>query len=188
MITCWFCQRIVSIRFEANSGLPEWARKHIRHCPACRETCQSAKALIQQLSSTAKDQKRVTSPFLHRRIMSAIRPLENMQADTQRSRPRLGWAMATAMVCLAAASTLWLRVPFQPRQSAPKSAAASVGPALNMELPSVAQVDQWTKTLDAPLEQETRLVLSDATAAINTLARGFLPEDLLASSTEPAQH
>lgn len=188
MSTCWFCQRVVSIRLEANSVLPEWARKHIHHCPACRESYQSAKALIQQLSSTAKDQKRVASPFLHGRIMSSIRSLENVQADAQRGQSRLGWGMAMGMVCLVVASTFWLRHPFRPGQSVPKPAASSAELALNVKLPSVAQMDQWTKTLDAPLEQETKLVLRDATAAINTLARGFLPEGLLASSTEPGQH
>jgi hypothetical protein len=188
MITCWFCQRIVSIRLDANSALPEWVRNHIQRCPACRESYESATALIQQLSTTAKDQNRVASPFLHGRIMSAVRSLENVQVDAQRGRSRLGWGMAVGMVCLVATSMVWLRLPFQPDQSAPKSTASSAEPALNVKLPSVAQVDQWTKTLDAPLEQETKLVLRDATAAINTLARGFLPEDLLASSTEAAQH
>jgi len=188
MITCWFCQRMVSIRVDANSALPEWVRNHIHHCTVCRETYKSATALNQQLSSSAKDQKRGASPFLHGKIMSAIRSLENVQVEAQRGRSRLGWGMAAGMVCLVAASMVWLRLSSRPDQNAAKSTASPAELALNVKLPSAAQVDQWTKTFDAPLEQETKLVLRDATAAINTLARGFLPEDLLASSTEPAQH
>jgi hypothetical protein len=188
MITCWFFQRIVSIRLDANSALPAWVRNHIHQCPACRESYESATALIQQLSSTAKDQKRVASPFLHGKIMAAVRSRENVQVEAQRGRSRVGWRMAAGTVCLVAASILWLRLPFRPGQNAAKTTASPAELALNVNLPSAAQVDQWTKTLDAPLEQETKLVLRDATAALNTLARGFLPEDLLASSTEPAQH
>ena len=188
MITCWFCQRIVSIRLDANSALPEWARNHIHHCPACRESCESATALIRQLSATAKDQKRIASPFLHGKIMSAVRSLEHAQIEAQRGRSRLRWGTAAAMVCLAAAGMVWLRLPVRPDQNSAKPTASLAEPGLNVKLPSASQVDQWTKIFDAPLEQETKLVLSDATAAINTLARGFVPEDLLASSTEPAQH
>src|SRR5260221_7420648 len=103
MITCWVCQRVVSLRLDANSALPEWARNHIPHGPGCRESYQSATAIIQQLSATPRDQKRLASPFLHGRIMSAVRSSENLQVDTQHTRRRLGWGMAAGMTCLVAA-------------------------------------------------------------------------------------
>ena len=118
--------------------------------------------------------------------MSAVRSVDN--ARPQSGRSPLGWAMAVGTLCLLAASMIWLRQSPLPDPNASKSTSAGAGLALDVTLPSVAQVDQWTETLDAPLEQETKLVLGDATAAINTLARGFLPTDLLASSTETAQH
>ncbi len=185
MITCWFCQRIVSLRVDSNSALPEWAHNHVQNCPACQESYKSAMALSRQLFSTARDQKRAASPFLHGKIMSAVRSAEH--AGAHHGHRRLGWGMAVGTVCLLAASMVWLLLPSRPDQNLAKSAAPPAELALNVTLPSVAQVDQWTKTLDAPLEQETKLVLLDATAAINTLARGFLPENLLASSAEAAQ-
>jgi hypothetical protein len=186
MTTCWLCQRIVSIRIDANSALPEWALNHIRHCPACRESYESTTALAGQLSSTANAQRLSPSPFLRGKIMSAVRSPQNAEHEPERS--RLGWAVAVGMMLLLAVSLVSLRHPPLPDENASKSASAAPQLALNVKLPSVAQVDQWTKTLDAPLEQETKLVLRDATVAINTLARGFLPEDLLASSTETALH
>jgi len=187
MISCWFCQRIVSSRIDANTALPQWALNHIRHCSACRETYESATALAGKLSSTANAQKLSLPPFLHGKIMSAVRSPQRAEPHTGRS--RLGWAMAVGMVCVLAASMVFLRhLPLPERNTLERpSASADLASNLNVKLPSVAQVDQWTKTLDAPLEQETKLVLRDAAVAINSLARGFLPEDLLTSSTELAQ-
>ena len=186
MTTCWLCQKTVSNRIDANRALPQWALNHIDHCPACRGAYESATAVALQLSSTANAQRLSLPPFLHGKIMSAVRSVENAQPQPGLS--RLGWAMAVGTMCLLAASMVWLRQPPLPDQNASKSTSARAELALNVTLPSVAQVDQWTKTLDAPLEQETKLVVGDAAAAINTLARGFLPEDLLASSTETPQH
>lgn len=186
MITCWLCQRIVSIRIDANSALPQWARAHMENCAACRDTCRSATALAQQLSSTANDQRRCAPRFLHGKIMSAVRAREN--AELQSGRARLGWAVAAGMACLLATSLIWLRQPPVSDHSGLNSIPSASVQALNVRLPSVDQMDQWTKSLDAPLEQETKLVLLDATKAVNTLARSFLPEDLVASSTEPGRH
>jgi hypothetical protein len=186
MTTCWLCQTTVSSRIDANRALPQWALNHIDHCPACCEAYKSATAVAQQLSSTANAQRLSLPPFLHGKIMSAVRSVDN--ARPQSGRSPLGWAMAVGTLCLLAASMIWLRQPPLPDQNVTKSTSAGAGLALHVTLPSVAQVDQWTETLDAPLEQETKLVLGDATAAINTLARGFLPADLLASSTVTAQH
>jgi hypothetical protein len=57
--------------------------------------------------------------------------------------------------------------------------------ALKVNLPSVAQLDHWTTRLDAPLEQETQLVLLDARTALDTLARSFVPEGFLATASDP---
>jgi len=118
--------------------------------------------------------------------MSAVCSQENPEPQLERS--RAGWAMAAGLVCLIVAGVIWVRQPPVPDQDAMKSASAPAKLAFNVNMPSAAQMDQWTKNLDAPLEQETKLVLRDATAAINTLARGFLPQDLFASSSETAQH
>jgi hypothetical protein len=126
------------------------------------------------------------SPFLHGKIMKAIRSMET--EDARPARSRLAWAVAIGTVCLVAAGTIWLRQPPLTDRIASQPAPAPAELALNVKLPSVDQLDQWTKSLDAPLEQETQLVLRDATAAIHTLAQGFLPAELLGPPAETAQH
>ena len=90
--------------------------------------------------------------------------------------------------CFAAAAIVWLRQSPAASQNESEATSAATEPALTVNLPSVAQVDQWTQNLDTPLERETQLVLSDANAAINTLARGLLPEDLLGLAAKTGGH
>jgi hypothetical protein len=54
--------------------------------------------------------------------------------------------------------------------------------------PPPAKVDQWLKTSEAPLENESKLVIDDAKTAMNTLAKNFLPDDLLSSSARKESH
>ncbi len=115
--------------------------------------------------------------------MSAVRSLENTEHQPRVS--RLGWAVALGLVCLFAAGLFWPRQANVMDNPAQKSTPVEL--ALNVDLPSPAQVAQWTKKLDAPLEDESKLVLGDAQAALNSLARGFVPENLLASSTPTPQ-
>jgi hypothetical protein len=182
MITCWLCHKIASTRAETNTALPDWVRNHVQKCSACRRTYEADLMVVQSLSSTPIRCETSLSPLLQGRIMRAIRSDEILEAPTL----RFGFssALAAIAVCLVAVGLIWLSHPVKigpgPEQLAPPAADL----ALNVNLPSVSQVDQWTKTLDAPLEQETKLVLLDAVGAINTLARGFLPKDLLASSGE----
>jgi predicted anti-sigma-YlaC factor YlaD len=186
MIICWLCQRTVSSHVDTNTPLPEWAHNHVHDCAACRETYVSATALARHLSATGNDQRKPAPPFLHGKIMSAVR--SRRLAAPRSGRRRLAWAMAAGAAFLVTASIVWLRPSSARFQDAAKATSLPSELALNVALPSAAQVDQWTKSLDAPLEQETKLVLLDATAAINTLARNFLPEDLLASAMETARH
>lgn len=114
--------------------------------------------------------------------MSAVRSLEPEPRVS-----RLSWAVALGLVCLFAAGLFWQRQPRVLDNEAQKTNSTPVALALNVNLPSPAQVAQWTKKLDAPLEDESKLVLGDAQAALNSLARGFVPENLLASSTATPQ-
>lgn len=185
MISCWCCRKIMSIRMDANKELPQWVRHHLRECPACRETHKSLTGLARLLCSTSHEQRRSASLFLHGKIMAAVR---SEGWPPPRPSRRLEWALALGTACLVAAGGVWLRHPPLPAQNALNPPSAPADLALNVKLPSATQVDQWTTTLDAPLEQETKLVLSDTATAINSLARGFLPEDFLTSSSGSARH
>jgi hypothetical protein len=136
--------------------------------------------MARQLSLSADNERRPPSPFLHGKIMSAIRAEENLKP--QPARARLNWAIPVTAACLfLLAGIVWLLQPAAPSQNASRSAAVPTAQALNVTLPSAAQVGRWTKTLDAPLENETQLVLNDAKAVIHSLASSFLPDNLQAS-------
>ena len=180
MITCLFCQRTFSSCANVNTALPNWARNHLRDCAPCREYYEATTTLARQLSASAGQQRRSPSPFLHGKIMSTIRSQQN--AESQPASGRWSLALGVGTVCLVvAACIVWLQSPASD-QNVAKSISAPAEIRLNVNLPSAAQVNQWTKNLDAPLEEEMNLVLSDANGALNTLARSFLPEDFLSSS------
>jgi hypothetical protein len=185
MITCWLYQKIISSRVSARLALPDRARRHAQSCPTCRQYYESATALARQLSLGADNERRPPSPFLHGKIMSAIRAEENL--NPQPARARLNWAIPVTAACLfLLAGIVWLLQPAAPSQNLSSSAAVPADQALNVTLPSAAQVGRWTKTLDAPLENETQLVLNDAKTVIHSLANSFLPDNFQASLLENA--
>jgi hypothetical protein len=185
MISCRIFEMIVSNCLDADSALPKFALKHVQNCSKCRTYYENTKTLTCDLASSAPVQKHAPPPFLHTRIMGVVRSQHS--APGQHQPARLAWALALGTACLVAVG-LWFRTPIVPTQNLSDSTPISSQQASAVNLPSVAQVGQWTQNLDVPLQQETKLVLSDANAALNTLVRNFLPKDLLASSTETTQH
>lgn len=183
MIICRIFQSIISSHVDAEAALPDWVQNHFHNCAACRQYYAAARRLAQLISASAEKQRRFASPFLHAKIMAAVHSQADIQAQPQRA---LGWAIMAGATSLMVAALIWWRQSPAPAPSA--SAEVPTAPALNVNLPTLAQVGQWTKTLDTPLERETQLVLSDANAALNSLAKNFLPDDLLQSSASNAQH
>jgi hypothetical protein len=143
-------------------------------------------ATAQRLSTSADGEKRESPPFLHGKIMSAIRSAEN--ARRQPTTARLGWAVAV-VACVGVAGIVWLRWPQSAHQIALKPVPAPAQQVLTVSMaPPPAKVDQWLKTSEAPLENETKLVINDAKSAMNTLAKSLLPDDLLGSATKKGSH
>jgi predicted anti-sigma-YlaC factor YlaD len=185
MITCRIHQRMVSSCLDSNAELPAWTRNHLHNCPACRQYYQATVALAQEMSTAADEHRQSATPFLHHKIMTAVQAPEH--AAEYSGRAWLGWALVLGTACLVAAAVVWWRQSPATDPIASQSTAPTAQPGLTMDLPSLTQVDQWTKNLDSPLEQETKLVLSDANSALKTLANGFLPEELLRSPADSVQ-
>jgi hypothetical protein len=122
--------------------------------------------------------------LLHGKIMSAVRSEEN--TGRRPTATRLGWAMAASAACAMAAGIVWLNRPPTPQQIVIKPTPVSAQQVASV--PAPAQVDQWLKTSEAPLENETKLVVNDARTAMNTLAKSLLPDDLLGSSAKNRTH
>jgi hypothetical protein len=183
MITCWLCQKNISSHVDDNTTLSNWARQHIESCPGCRTFSESAAALHQQLPAAAKAEKRESPPFLHGKIMAKVRLQER---ERQPSQGRSRWAIAFATACVLVAGVVFLRQPSTEKENSIASSQPPTEQALTVNLPVAKQVNQWTKNLDAPLENETQLVLNDAKTALDALKKSFLPENLVASSSEQA--
>ena len=116
-------------------------------------------------------------PFLHAKIMSAIRAETEPALKPRPTRQFAASAFILTTACvLLLAGIIWMRQPAITGQGPSAPAPALPDLAFNVALPSAAQVNQWTTALDAPLEKETQLVLNDAKNALNSLKNSFLPE------------
>jgi hypothetical protein len=152
-------------------------------CPSCRTFYESGIAMAQRLSTSADGERLEPSPFLHGKIMSAIRSEGN--TARQPAAVRLGWAMAIGAACVIAVGIVWLRPPQAAHQIVSKPTPTPAQQVLAVSMaPPPAKVDQWLRTSEAPLENETKLVVDDAKTAMNTLAKSFLPDDLLSPSAK----
>jgi hypothetical protein len=174
MILCQLFHKWVSWHADANTELPGWARRHAQNCPACREFHDSMRVTVQALSVDAEGEQRQPPPFLQHKIMSAIRAGEGTASRPAPRRMAPVLAIGTACV-LGLAVFLQLHRPMTPPEGTPASQPVAV--ALSLELPTAAQMDRWTTSLDAPLENEMQLVLGDAQAAVNALKQNLWPDN-----------
>jgi hypothetical protein len=109
--------------------------------------------------------------------MSAIRAQDRLIAEPQTSLGRLGWVVAVGTACLLLTFILLRHGPLAPAQRPPVATLVQPELAFSVNLPSTAQVDEWTTALDKPLENETQLVLNDAKTVIISLKNSFLPDN-----------
>lgn len=57
--------------------------------------------------------------------------------------------------------------------------------ALKQSLPDQQQLEQWTGTVDQPLDREMRSLIHDARSAAQLLVQNFLPDDLDRTASVP---
>ena len=172
---CWLHQKIISSRLDEGAALPGRVQGHLQSCPHCRQVYESEIAAIRTLSADAPERHRRPSPFLHRKIMSAIQLEREQPLPRRPSFARWALPVVAATACAIFAGIYWLRPPVAPVGNAAAPEPALTKLALNVNLPSEAQMNQWSAALDAPLEGETQLVLNDAKAAVDSLKNSFLP-------------
>jgi hypothetical protein len=173
---CRLHQKIILSRLDENSALPRRAQRHLKSCPSCRQAFESARATGRALSVDSPENNLEPSPFLHGKIMSAVGA---ERGQSGRPRPDFArWALpiVAATFCVIIAGTVWTRRTPAPAGNPSAARWAPTEPALKMRLPNEAQMNQWSAALDAPLEQETQLVLNDAKAALDSLKNSFLPD------------
>jgi hypothetical protein len=107
--------------------------------------------------------------------MGAIRAETSLRLEQQPARRGQGVMLAVGPACLLLlAGVIWLCRPRIPAEHSSTSARPLA--ELDLKLPGIAQMNQWSSALDEPLENETQLVLNDAKTALTSLKNSFLPE------------
>jgi len=179
MITCWFHKKIINRALDAGVELPAKAQQHLQNCPACRQHHQFHVRLSQRLVAEAELHRTTPSPFLHGKIMAALKRRPSAQ-QSQRKSPAPIWATASVILLLGLLSIPLLHNPKHSPGQGPSSQAKSHAPSplANQASDSAGRnLLEWSKALDQPLESEMQSVMSDAKTAIHLLAQNFLPED-----------
>jgi hypothetical protein len=131
-----------------------FSSRHAETCPDCRAHRRIAEAL-----ASAKIESTATPPFLHARIMHAVRS-ENSSRTGQLS---LGWKIAPVLALVTAVVFVLLR------QSPPAAVEAQrhAWKIASFETPLLPE--------KAPLETELANLQTDTLNAARALAENFLP-------------
>lgn len=180
-LICSYYQWIITNRLDAAQRLPRSAERHLRGCAACREFRALQIEIGRRLSAGAESQRRNPPPFLHARIMAAVKRPSETTAPARK--PRLAMAFGAALVVLTvglfSVPAFRTRPVFTKRSvpPAPSNVQPSTTPSGgNDSSPTFQAVFQWSKSLDQPLEKEMQSVVTDAKTVIQLLSQNFLPE------------
>ena len=187
MITCWFTKREMARRLDDETPLPPPVQHHLRHCAPCQQFYGTQSRLTRQLSHEARRQATQPSPFLGTRIMAAVRQAATTEPQPA-APPRWLWRTTLAVAAIVAALTvlphLVMQRPPPPHPSTQwftKVIQLSGGEVL--EQATGQTIEEWSVSLDQPLETEIAYVMNDARSAIDSLANRFIPETLLTKGT-----
>ncbi len=178
---CSFFQSRISRRIDAGESLTPRLQRHVAACVDCRRYYEGQLALTNLLSSQATQNRPGLSPFLHGKIMVAIRR-DKTQPEPAWSRPR--WATALAALTAIAGVWLVLNQPTPRENISPKNMAhhsvtndSPFGDRdLLVAIPKL-NLAAVSAHLDQPFADEANAVIADARSAVQMLARNFLPRD-----------
>ncbi len=173
---CRLVQWWVSFHLDDAAAPPAWVKRHLAHCPECESYQQTQASLSQGLRAQATLNREAAPPFLKTRILAAVAS-EAAKASAPSgffAQPRY-LSMGAAMACALTAGVLLLWHPQAPveQASAPLPATSWLAQGTN-QLAKLANIE-------APLEKEMQLAVSDAKNAIWAVVDGVLPEKMIAA-------
>lgn len=182
MIRCFIYRRKLSACVDAEFELETGLRRHIESCKPCQQFYEQELSISRGLTRSATKERVAPSPFLQARIMTAV----DRGGATAHSWPwvsQLAWTTGLATACVA----LFLVVhgSFAPRPMAARPdlrGALKELTALEKRMPDQQKLEQWSGTVDQPLDKEMRSLLHDARNVAQTLVVNFLPQDMARSA------
>jgi hypothetical protein len=182
MIRCFINRRKLCACVDAELELEACLRHHIKICEPCRQFFQQELSIARGLARNAAKERVAPSPFLQARIMTAVERGDKVVQPWPWV-SRMAWAAGLAVACVA----LFLAVhgPFAPHPVAAHPDVRGVLKeltALKKSMPDQQKIEQWSGTVDLPLDKEMRSLLHDARNVAQTLVVNFLPEDMARSA------
>src|SRR6185436_11631447 len=174
-LVCKLSRWIVRCRLDDGRELPRWVRRHQERCAACRHQWALERDVVARLFRAAGARISEPPPFLQSRILA------NLDAVPAPENSFAGWSPAGALMVTLAATAIFLvthaRHDWNSRP--PRAAAGSENvAAVDQELlPAPQAIALVGENIDAPLEQELKLVVSDAQTALTALSRNLLPTE-----------
>lgn len=185
MIRCFLYRRRLSACVDSDLPLASALGRHVESCPNCRSFYTQELSIARNLERSAHKVRVAPSPFLESRVIAAVgrsdRPVRRRTSFTP-----LAWTAG-----LAAAFLLLLRVVHGPLAPHPVVTNADFNgvikelTALKKTLPDQRKLEQWTGTVDQPLDQEMRSLMHDARSAAQMLVQNFVPDNLERAATIP---
>lgn len=179
---CKLVQWWVSFHLDDSAKPPSWVERHQAHCPTCQAYQQTQASLSQGLRAQATLNREAAPPFLKTRVLAAIQAESSKPAVSTGffARPR-NLSIGAAMACAMAGGLLLLWQPQAPieQASAPLPATAWLAQGTN-QLAKLANIE-------APLEKEMQLAVSDAKNAIWAVVDGVLPDKMIAAVRNSGQ-
>src|SRR5262249_35063711 len=140
-------------------------------------------SIARGLVRSATKERVAPSPFLQARIMAAV------DRGSAAARPwpwvnRVAWTAGLAMACVALFFVVqgsFAPHPVTARRPDLRGAFKELT-ALEKRMPDQQKLEQWSGTVDQPLDKEMRSLLHDARNVAQTLVVNFLPQDVARSA------
>ena len=173
---CHLNQWKISRWVDAHDDLSPHLQEHIAVCELCRRHFDEQTSVATLLSARAADVRREPPPFLHGKVMAALR---HSDAETKPRFPR--WAVV-ASVGLALVAVWFVVNPRAAREvvaplnfaSRPMTNTISPGGEPFPVLPRVS-LAALNERLDQPFAQEASALMADVRSSVQLLAQNFVP-------------
>jgi hypothetical protein len=181
MMPCFHHRILISRAANHDRTPPAFTRRHMQHCPTCRQFHETTVRVGQRLRHDADALSADVSEDLHQKILSRCgldRPATRQPAPRTLTLARAtGWALAAAAVALLAVG-VWVSV--QPAKTPtlehrlvedtpkPQPAAKPMPLQIVVELPATS-ADAAAAKLYKPLEDELARLRQDGKAAADFL-------------------
>lgn len=161
---CWFYRLMISNGLDGDNRLSEKTKKHIRHCPSCREFYQTCLSLSETLTRQTAITDHQLTHRLTERVMSAITP---QQTRHRHIRFKLRPILAAACLALVLSLVVFF-ITGRDNQNSAQPGTVELIEQLQA-LVSQASPAQFPDSIEQPLAGELENLIADTESAARFL-------------------